>query len=112
MIRLNLTPVFQARGIEKPYNYLVRSGFTRHTAYSLANNDMLSIHVDHIEKLCTVLVCEPNDLFVFTPRKDRHYPPNHPLLNLLQQDVPGYLKQALANMPLKQLKELTKDIGK
>ena len=108
MIRLNLTPVFQARGIENPYNYLVRAGFSRHTASNLANNNLLSIHVDHIEKLCTVLVCEPNDLFVFTPKKDQYYPPDHPLLNLIQQDIPDFL----ATMPLKQLKELTKNIGK
>ena len=107
MLQLNLTPVFQARGIVNPYNFLVRSGFSRHTASKLAVNDMLSIHVGHIEKLCTVLICEPNDLFTFTPRKDKYYSPDHPLLNLVQQDIPDLL----TTMPYKQLKELTKNIG-
>ncbi|MBK8628480.1 MAG: hypothetical protein IPN86_23875 [Saprospiraceae bacterium] len=31
MLYLNLAPIFAARGIERPYSYLVKAGFTHHT---------------------------------------------------------------------------------
>ena len=38
MLSLNLTPIFNARGITKPYTFLVKAGFTPHSANGIINS--------------------------------------------------------------------------
>ena len=112
MLSLHLTPIFNARGITKPHGFLVRNGFTPFTASRLVNNETGVFRLEHMEKLCEVLVCEPNDLLLFTPNKNRQYAPNHPLLKLTQDDSSNW-SAAIAAMPFKELKEAAnKIIGK
>ena len=112
MLSLNLAPIFNARGITKPHGFLVRNGFSSFTASRLMNNETYVFRLEHMEKLCEVLVCEPNDLLLFTPNKSKQYAPNHPLLKLTQDDSSNW-SAAIAAMPFKELKEAAnKIIGK
>ena len=112
MLSLNLAPIFNARGITKPHGFLVRNGFSPFTASRLMNNQTFVFRLQHMEKLCEVLVCEPNDLLLFTPNKNKLYPPNHPLLKLKHDDSNNW-SAAIAAMPFKELKEAAnKIIGK
>lgn len=110
MLSLNLTPIFKARGITKPYSYLVKNGFTNFTASNILNSNSRSFRLDHIEMLCNLLVCEPNDLLLFTPDKDKQYAPNNPLLKLAGDDGSNDWSDTLATMPFKELKEAAKII--
>lgn len=107
MLSLNLTPIFKARGFEKPFSFLVKNSFTNFTATNILNNNSRSFKLDHIEMLCNILVCEPNDLLLFTPDKGKQYAPNNPLLKLIGDDSNGSLSDTLATMPFKELKEVT-----
>ena len=111
MLALNLQPIFQARGIERPYSFLVKSGFTYHAANLLLNSTTKSFRLDHIERLCKILVCEPNDLLNYTPENQNALPKEHPLNNLIQTENQKGIKQTLATIPYKQLKQITNQIN-
>jgi hypothetical protein len=66
--------------------------------------------LDHVELLCEVLVCEPNDLLVWTPDKGKHYSENNPLLKLKQQPTDASWHDTISTMSFKELKEVTQTI--
>ncbi|MES2566602.1 MAG: helix-turn-helix transcriptional regulator [Bacteroidota bacterium] len=66
MLTLNLQPVFKARGIDKPYSFLVSAGFPSYTAHNLLNAKTVSFRLSYIDKLCAILNCTPNELLVCT----------------------------------------------
>jgi hypothetical protein len=111
MLSLHLAPIFKARGITKPYSFLVKAGFTPFTATNIINYNSRVFRLDHIEMLCNILVCEPNDLLLFTPDKGRQYAPNNPLLKLAGDESNSNWPNTLATMPFKELKEATKNIS-
>lgn len=110
MLSLNLAPIFKARGINKPYSFLVKNGFTPFTATNIINYNSRVFRLDHIEMLCNILVCEPNDLLLFTPDKGKQYALNNPLLKLSNDDGNSNWPTTLATMPFKELKEAAKTI--
>lgn len=110
MLSLNLAPIFNARGITRPHAFLVKNGFSNFSASRLINNETVVFRLDHMEKLCNALVCEPNDLLLFTPDKNKQYAPNHPLLKLAKDESAGDWPTTLATMPFKELKEAAKKI--
>src|SRR5882757_1637380 len=105
MLSFNLTPIFKIRGITRPFNFLVKAGLSRHTATRLVNNQPSVLRLDHVEFLCRILICEPNDLLLWIPEKDQQYAAGHPLFKL-REPMPGNNWQEIfAAMPLKQLTE-------
>ena len=112
MLTLNLTPIFNARGIEKPFPFLTRNGFSYHTTHNLLNSKSRIFRLDHIEKLCEILICEPNDLLSWTPEKNKVIPETHPLYKLKKDKTKKNIKETLANMSYKEIEELTNKITK
>ncbi len=108
MLTLNLAGIFKARGIEKPYTFLVKAGLSPHAAHTIINSKTRVFRLDHIELLCSLLVCEPNDLLSWMPEKGRVYPANNPLAKLVPDHTAGNLQETLKAMPYKELKETTK----
>lgn len=106
MLRLNVMPVFKARGIEKPYYYLVKLGLSPLKVNNILNNGVDSLKFRHMELLCKVLVCEPSDLFVWSPDKNVFYPENHPLQKLKSKPIPIDVQQALSTIPYQDLVEI------
>ena len=106
MLRLNLQPIFNARGIDKPYTFLVKAGFAAHSATVIVNGNLREIKLNNIELLCESLNCEPNDLFLWVPDKGKMVSDKHPLNNLRNQlsDEENF---TLRDLPYKQLKELS-----
>jgi len=108
MLNLNLKPIFEARGIERPYTYLVKASISRATAHNILNSKTRVFRLDHIELLCRVLICEPNDLLSYTPDSQTIVPEMHPLNNLTKEEASqSSIKNSLANIPYKELKEIT-----
>ena len=110
MLSLNLIPIFNARGIERPFTFLIKAGMTNNAAHAVLSSKTRHFRLDQIELLCRVLICEPSDIVVYTPEKDHPLPPDHPLNNLKKTETIGDIKQTLATMPFRQLKEITKQI--
>lgn len=107
MITMNLITVCKARGIIYPHAFLVRNGIPANVATRLTSGNHQNIRLEHIEKLCRALTCEPSDLFRFQSHPNESLPKDHPLLKLQNdKEIPD-----LSNMPYKQLLEITKKLG-
>jgi DNA-binding Xre family transcriptional regulator len=106
MLKLNLQPVFKARGIDRPYTFLVKAGFTPHSASVILSDKTKVVKLRYIEVLCEHLNCEPNDLLLWIPDKNKVIADNHPLHNLSNKAGDG-VNNTLRDLPYKQLKELS-----
>lgn len=112
MLYLHLTPMFEARGIENPSAFLRKSGFSRSAIATLLYTTPRNPKLDHIEALCKVLYCTPNEILLWVKPRNEIIPENHPLYTLRKKEVPN-LKKAVAGLstiPLDQLTELIKTI--
>lgn len=66
MMKLNIQKLLDDRG--KTRYWLVKQMNTNYkTINRLCDNQSAAIHLDTIEKLCSALECEPNDLFYLEP---------------------------------------------
>jgi len=63
MIKLNLPVLFAQKGM-RVSDAEKKIDLARSTLYRLYNNEATRIDFDSIEKLCKLLDCTPNDLFV------------------------------------------------
>mgnify|MGYP003112965586 FL=1 len=111
MITLNLHQVFKTRGIAKGYSFLVKNGISPGTAKTLMYNKPRAIRLDHIEILCKTLVCEPSDLFTYTPEKKDNLPDTHPLKKLIRDPEEASLKQTISHLSYQELIEIKKLIN-
>ncbi|MGC3976819.1 MAG: helix-turn-helix transcriptional regulator [Paludibacteraceae bacterium] len=109
MLKLNLTDVFKARNIAKPYSYLVKAGLSPNLATRLANNQVDSILFRHLELLCLHLNCEPNDLFSWVPDSKIAVSENHSL-NKLKKKADADNLNLMAQLSYKQLLKLSEKI--
>lgn len=108
MITLNLHQVFKTRGIAKGYSFLVKNGISPGTAKTIMYNKPRAIRLDHIEILCKTLVCEPSDLFAYTPDKNDTLLETHPLKKLIRDQEEASLKQTISHLSYQELIEIKK----
>ena len=107
MLTWNLKPIFKARGIERPYTFLVKAGISRHSATSILTNDVFFMRLRHLERLCEVLNCTPHDLLLWTPNPNRPLPQDHQLHKLRSQATAFDLSETLKTLPLEKLNEIS-----
>jgi DNA-binding Xre family transcriptional regulator len=112
MITLEINQIMAARGIERPHNFLVKSGFTRHVASSILDGTIRNIKLDLIEKLCLILYCTPYDLLWWKPDKNTIVVDHHPILVLKKQRKNYNWKESLKTMPLDEIDLLTTKLNK
>lgn len=103
MLNFKLSRIFALRGIDKPFAYLMKLGFSRATASNLLNDRVLNVKVWHLERLCGALNCTPNDLFEWAPSEGRPVPDNHPLNSLKREKTPARLSQIVKDIPVDKL---------
>jgi len=96
------------RGIEKPIAYLVKLGFSQHTANKISTGMIKELNVSHIEKLCRALKCVPDDLFEWTGNEENAE--GNLLERLRRNKVNLNLNEKLAGMTLDEITELMKKI--
>ncbi|MBK6936125.1 MAG: helix-turn-helix transcriptional regulator [Chitinophagaceae bacterium] len=111
MLSFNLAPVFKARSIDNPYTFLVKAGIARHTAHRILSRGARVFRLNHVELICRVLICEPNDILVYTPAASHPLPDDHPLHNLRHTGTTPNVKETLSTIPFKQLQQLASQIS-
>ncbi|WP_329805176.1 helix-turn-helix domain-containing protein [Flavobacterium facile] len=111
MLYFNLAPIFKARGIERPHNFLVKAGISSHSAQNILNSQSRTFRLDHVEILCRVLICEPSDILTYKENPNHKISEDHPLNNLIQPESSISINDTITSMPYKQLKELAKQIN-
>lgn len=112
MFKVNLAPVFRARGITRPYTWLVKAGMSRHTASKFLYTDPRDVRLAHLAFLCKILVCDLRDILVWTPAAGENIAANHPLRRHNRVATKADWQQTMASMPLDQLHELTEALLK
>ena len=105
MIYLSLRQMFEKRAILNPYAFLQDHGFKPHTIRRILNNDYTHLHLDHLEMLCGLLHCTPNDLLAWNGSSKHVTTANHPLTALKRNANPIRLSQMLSNIPLDKVDE-------
>ncbi len=108
MMQLNLQRIFKARGIDQPYKFLVRNGFVPFTAHKYKNSKVEHIRLDHIEKLCVLLNCTPNDIFEWGPNDLLDDYPSHPLQKIRKREKKLEINKMLSKVSLEKLEEIEK----
>lgn len=108
MLKLQLQQIISQRGVTSPLKYLVQNGFTYHTAHRLLHNSIDSISFPHLEKLCILLNCSINDLFVYSNHNNANISNEHPLNKLTAQANTVNISQTLQQLPYDKIKQLEK----
>lgn len=111
MLVFNLRAIMKTRQIERPYTFLVKAGISPHSANDLLNGHIRTFRLDHIEKICELLYCEPNDLLDYKPNSTQKLADDHPLNKLIPKNEEFDWQQTLKTLPLEQLKEVAKLIN-
>ena len=112
MLRFNFTRVFKSRGIEKPFSYLVKNGFSGNFATRIANNRIDKMNLRDVERFCELLQCTPNDLLQWTPSQADENNEKHPLFPIRHSQKAVELTKVLSSVPLDRLQEIESIIMK
>lgn len=106
MLVFNLSRVFKLREIERPYSFLKKHGFAHMSASNFANGNVLQPHISHIENLCRILNCTPNDFYEWIPETGKNdVSETHPL-NTLKREKKRGLNELMKEVPLEKLPEV------
>ncbi|MDP2807983.1 MAG: helix-turn-helix transcriptional regulator [bacterium] len=111
MLTFNFSRIFKARGVDKPFSYLVNIGYSGNFATRIVNSRIASLNLKAVERLCELLQCTPNDLLVWTPEKKDAKNETHPLISLKRNETVVNLTRILNSVPLNKLNEIEKMIN-
>lgn len=106
MLFLNVSRAFKLRGVENPARHLLKLGISRPTISRLMNNDKSWVSYGHLEKICSVLNCTPNDLFEWKPDTNTVLPDAHSLNTLDKGAAAKSLQQMVKDIPSERLAEI------
>lgn len=117
MLKFNFTRIFKARGIARPYSFLVKSGYSASFSSRAVNNKVRQLNLADVEKLCVMLKCTPNDLLEWVPDQNHNSAEQgHPLSSLQRISNTGQINRILYNIPVDRLAEIEqmilKEVGK
>jgi DNA-binding Xre family transcriptional regulator len=106
MLIFNPRRVFALRGINNPLTYMIKNGFGRGTANNLLNFNNRSVKTEHVERLCLLLQCTPNDLHEWRPGRDAVVADDHPLAELRRDRDASTLAELARDLPLEKLNKI------
>jgi DNA-binding Xre family transcriptional regulator len=117
MLKFNFTRIFKAKGIERPYTFLVKAGYSASFSTRVTNNKVRQLNLVDVENLCAMLKCTPNDLLEWVPdQNDKSAGEGHPLSSLQRISNNSHINQILYNIPFDRLadieKMILKEVGK
>ena len=104
--------VVTIRGIEKPFSFLVKNGFTYNVAHRIINSKTDKLSIKHIEQLCFILNCTPNDLMEYTPNTKKGENKDHPLNQLIRKKRERKYKHLMRELPIDKLDKLEELLSK
>jgi DNA-binding Xre family transcriptional regulator len=106
MLRFNFKRIFKARGIDRPFSFLVKAGYSDNFATRIANNRIQRVDLAELEKLCVLFNCTPDNLLEWIPDSQDQNNDNHPLNSIKRSDKVVHLTQILNSIPLDKLYEI------
>lgn len=106
----NFNRIFKARGIETPFTYLRKAGFSDHLASKIVNNRIKYIQLGSIERFCLLMKCTPNDIMEWIPDDNADYESDHPMNIIKSNDDDIDIIKLINSVPLGKLPEIEKMI--
>ncbi|TCN66389.1 helix-turn-helix domain-containing protein [Acetobacteroides hydrogenigenes] len=103
MLTFNLKRIFAARGVQRPFTYMVRRGFSDNFSSGIMNGRKHQMNLREVERLCELLKCTPNDLLEWKPSAEQAAEEDHPLKPLLRTNTVEGLTQLLNSASLDKL---------
>lgn len=110
MIKFNFQRIFNGKGIEKPFSYLISKGYSRNMATRINTGKLKTMNLKDVERFCLMFECTPNDLLEWMPEKFAGDASKHPLSGLVRVDSGVNIKAILNAIPIAQLEEIEKII--
>ncbi len=112
MITLNIARIATIKGIQRPYTFLVKQGFSPQMAKTMLSGRAQSLHFAYLERLCRIFRCEPYDLFDYRPHYDMLSSSTDHLAFLTKPAEVKDLRSLLANLSVKEMEALAADVAK
>jgi hypothetical protein len=112
MLHLDIVRVLELREIQDPLRFLVKAGFNYHTANRLIKNQITKLSKEHLEQLCLLLMCTPDDFYNWTPDKSVRNATKQPLYKLSGRKRVGSIMPQIHALSQDKLHELRKYIDK
>lgn len=106
MLKYNFERILKARGIDKPFSYLVSAGFSDNFATRVKNNRIKVLRLKELERLCLLFNCTPNDLYEWHPSDNQQVDKDHVMNDIRRTDKVINITQALNSVPLNKLNKL------
>lgn len=106
MLTFNIRRVFTLRGIENPLVFMMKNGFIRPTASGLLNRRAAGIKFEHLERLCALLNCTPNDFFEWRTDAKTALAENHPLQTLKRAETVQKFTELLKDIPMEKMEKI------
>ncbi len=98
--------VFHLRDVKNPVTFMMKNGINRSTASNLFRGQVTFIRLEHLERLCLLLRCTPNDLLQWTPDKSHAPDAEHPLNSLKREAAARNLAEIVKDFPLDKLDKI------
>ncbi len=105
MLNFNPGRVLALRGIENPAAFMCKQGINRQTVNNLLKQQTSVVKIEHIEMLCRLLNCTPNDLFEWRGGANA-LPESHSLNNLRRNQTAQSIKEKVIDVPLEEMEKL------
>lgn len=103
---MNVSPVFIARGIDRPTAFLRKNGFTSTTANDIVMGKVKVLNLKRLEELCLLLNCLPHDLLEWKPDEKLNEPNKFELYKLSKERKTVVLSEELRKLPLEKVEEI------
>src|SRR6266487_3336489 len=103
MIALNIFQLCRLRGIKSPLTALRKAGISQKVAFKYLKGEKHTLVIKHIEILCKLLNCTPNELFTWQPDSKTDDIPTHTLQVICQKALPD-VHQRLNSMKVDELR--------
>lgn len=112
MLKLNIKQVCAIRDIATPLKALTQAGISPQVAKRyLSGANKPHIQIAHLEAMCKLLNCTPNDLFIWQPGKaDVNIKDTHALKELLPKTM-AYPHDKLGTMSMEELRKFLGGAG-
>jgi len=107
MIHLNVKELCRVRGFRHPLTSLYKAGISKTIAHNYLADKKTTIVIKHVELLCKLLRCTPNDLFVWTPDEPADDYPENPLQAMRKKEHID-LTEALKGMTVGEIEEMVR----
>jgi DNA-binding Xre family transcriptional regulator len=97
MLYLNVKRIATLRNIPNLFSYLKQNGFTTNISHRIISNSGSYIRLHHLEKLCLLFRCTPNDILQWQQHPTNLISDNEPITTLNHPqttELTNYLKTA------------------